>query len=387
MQPAVSDSNLPENPLPRPPARLTIVSHSMGAGGAERLVSILAAEWATRGREVTLITLEAEGSDFYDLPTSVHRIGLALSGRSSGLWAALCNNWSRVSALRRHIRASRADVVISFVDNSNLLTLLATALSRQSVVVCEQVHPGHHPIGPVRSCLRKVLYPRARAVVVQTEQIREWMREHVQGSSLYVIPNPVLPCHAADVMDAASPEALQRAMVSMGRLVPQKGFDLLLRAFASCAEGHPEWVLQIMGEGPEEEALRTLASELGIAERVHFLGLVKKPHIVFHRSEFFVLPSRFEGLPNALSEAMACGLAAVAFDCPSGPRDVIRHGVDGLLVPPENVEALGEALDRLMSDGAERKRLGLCAPAVVDRFSVERVVRMWDSVLMAATAV
>ncbi len=178
----------------------------------------------------------------------------------------------------------------------------------------------------------------------------------------------------------------RHTLVAMGRLVPQKGFDLLLRAFAQCAATYSDWTLRLLGEGAEEKNLRALASELGIGDQVEFAGLVRNAHVVLHRADLFVLSSRFEGMPNALLEAMACGLPVVSFDCPSGPRDVIRHGVDGLLVPPENVEDLATALDQLMSSESERKRLGSSARAVVERFSLERVLRMWDEALTAAIA-
>lgn len=385
MQPAQLEFPVVDDRQPFGPRRIATISHSMGAGGAERLVSILAREWASLGRDVTVITIESRDEDFYELPDSVHRVGLGLSGGSSGLCQAVLSNWCRINTLRHHIRISGAEAVVSFVDNSNLLTLLATAISwrRPRVVVCEQVHPLHHPIGRGRSYSRRLLYPRADAVVVQTDEIRGWVQRHVPGAKLHVIPNPVPPCQGG--ADAIDLDIDGPAVVAMGRLVPQKGFDLLLRAFAHCASWHPRWLLLIIGEGPEEKRLRALASHLRVGDRLRLLGIVKNPHAVLHRAELFVLSSRFEGMPNALLEAMACGLPAVAFDCPSGPAEVIRHEVDGLLVPREDVVALAGALDRLMSDESERKRLASRAREVVERFSVRRIVRMWDHVLARVT--
>lgn len=372
-------------PLRKPPTRLALVVHSLGAGGAERTASILAGSWAGDGREVTLITLAARSTDFYVVPQTVLRIGLGLSGESKDLWAALRNNLSRLAALRRSIVACRAEVVVSFVESTNLLTLLSTVGTGKAVVVSEQVHPQYHPIGLARSILRRWLYPRANAVVVQTEQIGNWMREHVPGSRLSVIPNPVRPC-PGDALESESPSR-QPTIIAIGRLVPQKGFDLLLQAFARAVAGHHHaWMLRLIGDGPEKEGLSTLASELGIADRVELTGLVRNPGIFLRRADLFVLSSRFEGMPNVLLEAMACGLPVVSFDCPSGPRDVIRHEVDGLLVPAGDVESLAAALDRLMSSESERRRLGACAKEVVERFSVERVSQMWDDALSTAVA-
>jgi glycosyltransferase involved in cell wall biosynthesis len=143
----------------------------------------------------------------------------------------------------------------------------------------------------------------------------------------------------------------------MGRLHPQKGFDLLLEAFSRIKDQYPDWSLTILGDGPLREQIESLRDELGLKGRVHLPGAVKNPHQVLKQAELFVLSSRREGFSLALLDAMSYGLPVVAFDCRSGPREIIRDGVDGVLVPPEDVGAMAEALGRLMSDESERNRL------------------------------
>jgi glycosyltransferase involved in cell wall biosynthesis len=164
----------------------------------------------------------------------------------------------------------------------------------------------------------------------------------------------------------------------MGRLEREKGIDFLLHAFSRVAPLHPSWSLEIWGEGPQQSLLEELASKLNLNERVRFRGFTHNPFQVMQGSDLFVLPSRFDGFPNVLLEALACGLPIVSFDCPFGPGQIIRHGVDGVLLPPEDVGALIAALDRLMGDDDLRLRLARNAPDVTQRFSVSKIMGMWE---------
>jgi len=172
--------------------------------------------------------------------------------------------------------------------------------------------------------------------------------------------------------------------VAMGRLGFEKGFDLLLLAFALCFERYPDWTLRLVGQGAEQPRLQNLAEQLGIKHAVRFEPVTKEPERVLHESDLFVLSSRTEGFPMVLLEAMACGLPVVSFDCSSGPREMIRDGIDGLLVPPEDVGALAAAMATLMGDELERQRLAKRAVEVAERFSLPRVMGMWTEVFAKA---
>lgn len=365
--------------------RLTLIIPTLRVGGAQRVLSLMANDWAAKGHVITLITLDTATADFYLLHRNVERVGLGLMVVSGHARTAdrLRNMVRRLSRLRQTIRDSHPEAIISFGDRMNLLTLLASLRLEVPVIVAERTAPTYHAIGWFWSGLRRLLYPLASAVVVQTDEVRRCVQGWMRKGLVYTIPNPV---------ERPTPERVEEAhtvpgyrLITMGRLTPKKGFDLLLRAFARCAKNHPQWSLVMLGDGEDRENLQALARHLWIDDRVCFPGTVRQPASLLRQGDLFVLSSQYEGFPNALLEAMACGLPVISSDCPSGPRAIIRHGIDGVLVPSNDVNALAAAMDRLMSDDVERQRLASRAVDVIERFSVEKVMAQWETVLQAVT--
>ena len=360
--------------------RLTLVISSLQAGGAERVLSLMANYWAERSwAEITLLTIAGPPSaTFYPLHPAVAFNPLGIDGASHNPIRELANNNLRLQVLRTAIRESDPHVVISFLDRANILTLLATVGLGLPVVVAERIDPRHRVLGNSWKMLRQMLYPQAARVVVQTEAARNYFPPHIRSRCL-VIPNPVREVHPFPVNK-------ERVILAMGRLERQKGFDLLLEAFARVAPNHPDWVLEIWGQGPLRAELEAQGKALGLNERLRLPGVTLQPDAQMARASLFVLASRYEGFPNVLCEAMACGLPVLSFDCPSGPRDIIQDGVNGVLVPPGDVAALASALDRLLSDESTRARLAARAPEISNRFSVTKVMSTWEALVQELSA-
>lgn len=339
-------------------------------------MSTLANHWSKRGHQVTLITLNPFVEDFYMLADKVQRIRLQRAqaqGKTHGTLEAV----KVASRLRRALKQSDPDIVLSFVDITNVFTLLATVRLSVPVVISERTDPLCHELPRGRSFLRRSTYRRAAALVVQTKSVSRWASAYVRAQRIHVIPNPVRP---PDVFPSDELPRLPSSpfVVTVGRLEREKGIDLLIEAFALCLKSNPTWNLVILGKGQEEENLIQLAGKLGVKSRVLFPGAIQGVDAVLRRANLFVLPSRVEGFPNALVEAMATGLPVISTDCPSGPGEIITDGVDGILVEVDDVQGLYLAMNRLMSDSDLAGTLSGQAKKVKQRFSLETISEQWE---------
>jgi glycosyltransferase involved in cell wall biosynthesis len=326
---------------------------------------------------VTLITLDHANTDVFAVDSRVNRVGLGLMSDSAHRVQGLWNNLKRVRKVREAIRAAETQIAVSLTDKMNIVTLLACRPLQVPVVISERSDPGQQDLGRIWEWLRRRSYPRCRAAVVQTESVAKQLQALVGADRVHVIPNGV----KSPSQTWEDHRSLPPRILAVGRLSHEKGFDLLIRAFARLAEGHGDWELLIAGEGQQRSSLERLAVELRVAERVSLPGWVDSPNQLLCSSRVFVLPSRYEGFPNALLEAMASGAPVVSFDCESGPREIIRHNINGLLAPAEDVPALASGIERLMTDDSLRVRLGQQAREVVERFSEESYFDRWDQVL------
>ena len=367
--------------LPRADAEkrtILLVIGSLQGGGAERQMSVMANYWVAKGWTVMMATWSgSEAADFFTLDSRVVR--LSLSNPSGGRHVSrIRQNVERILRLRRLLVRTAPDVTLSFLTESNVLTILAAVGTGANVAVGERVHPALYTALP-RSWrwLRRLLYARANTVAAQTEDAAQWLRRYCR-TPVFVVPNALrdLPPATDEKSDL---------ILAVGRLAHQKGFDLLLRAFAQIAARFPGWRLAIVGEGEDRGSLTRLSEELRVADRVELVGQSSDVDSWMARAGLVVQPSRFEGFPNVVLESMALGAAVISADCLSGPSVLIQDRVNGRLVPVEDVDGLAQAMAELLSGPDERVRLGREARRVRERYRQDIVMEQWEACLFRST--
>ena len=333
------------------------------AGGVERFVCALANDLAREGMEVAVGSVSTRRASVrYPLDSSVRVLtgeegrlfsdnGEAAS-RLGRAWHLLRTQWRIGRSLARLIRSHQPDVVVL-----NGLTTACSVLALDRRFTARTICCDHNHFS-ARSALwqrlRRWLYPKVGAVVSLTEADAPRFRA--------INPRTQVIYNAASLRADAPALPANGVVLAVGRHVAQKGFDLLLKACVIVAKAVPQARLRIVGDGPLRPAHERMAQALGVAGRVEWLAPTAQIERYFREADVFVLSSRYEGMPIALLEAQAMGVASVAFDCPTGPREILTEKT-GRLAPPGDVEALAAALIELLSSAQLRAQMGQAAIA------------------------
>lgn len=353
---------------------IAIVISGLGAGGAEIVVTQVAAHWITQGNRVSILAFDTPDDPiFHPMPkeAEIQRLGLFPQQRHFGAYVAIPRKLAR---LRRVIKRDRPDVVVSFLTKNNLLALMATIGTSIPVICSERNNPERQHAHPFWNAALKLGYRRAALIICQTNAVKRCFPLAVRPK-IKVISNPIRS--PGNPGEGSAPPRI----VAVGRLTHQKGFDILLAAFAQLHRQFPDWQLDIWGEGADRPDLERLIRTLGLEGRAALRGVSPRPGSWVEGADIFVLSSRYEGFGNALGEAMAAGLPVVSTLCDFGTDEMVADGYDGLLVATEDPAALAQGMARLMNDAPLRERLGRAAAIAARRFAPENVLPQWDDAL------
>jgi len=356
--------------------RITCVIGTLGGGGAERVMTYLCGGLAARGHEVTLLTLDDSVPDFYSVPSGVTRVRVNLpTFKKAGFLGGLTRLWKMTQAVRR----TRPDVLISFMTISVLASCL---LLRVPAVYADHLDVRFLAYSRKWQILRDFLLRHARTVTVLSERDRQFILRYHPKWKPAVVYNPALPPQGERLERPEFMAADKKYVIAVGRLVKQKGFDRLLKAWRLVCGGLPDWRLAVIGAGEDEAELKHLAGELGVLSSVQFVPPVKGLQAVYQSADLYAMSSRAEGFPMVLLEAMAAGVPAVSFNC-TGPDVIIRGGVDGFLVQQDDTDGLAAKLTELMQNGEMRVRFGRKAREVTERFSLEKYLTAYENLCLS----
>jgi glycosyltransferase involved in cell wall biosynthesis len=280
--------------------------------------------------------------------------------------------------LRRKIREIEPDAVLSFLTQTNVATVLATRGLDTHTVISERNDPRLQRQRFRVEFLRRVCYRWADVVTANSKGALAPLEAFVPSHKLAFLPNPLAAAPSSETAAFTAP-----TVITVGRLVEQKGIDVLLDAWAKVVAELPDWRLALVGDGPLTGELKEQARKLGVADSIDWIGHVSDPFPFLRGAKFFVMTSRFEGTPNALLEAMACGLPAVVSDASPGPCELIGSGdgAAGVIVPVEDASATADAIIRLARDETLRRRLGLVARERVRAHDADQAIDVWLKLL------
>ena len=343
--------------------KFVIFDGTLMQGGAERVISILSHYMIEKGYPVEILLLY-DREIFYDIDP---RARITIVERECGT-----RNFFKCFIWIRKFFAEHAKIVISFLAPFNILALTAHLGLDSKIVVADRNDPRFIPSNKIVRALRDFSYRFADGVVVQTSHNKKYFSNAVQKKSA-VIFNPI---DLGEKAGLALKTLKKNKIVSVGRLMPQKNQKMLIDAFATVSKTYPQYELFIYGDGPERQAIEDLAKERNIADKVHMPGSVKDVFDQIADAELFVLSSNYEGMPNALIEAMCLGLPCITTNV-SGAEDLIQRGVNGDIVEVDNTEELVRKMIELLGDGERRDRYAKAAIKLNQKLNTKAIMDQW----------
>lgn len=349
------------------------------AGGVERMSSLIMNEMVKRGHVLEFVTLDKpEAISFYKLDNQInwHKLNIGNPNQK----ASLKERFQRILALRDIIKHFKPDIVLAFQEASFLSTKLASIGLRVPVIAAERNSPSRFNFMDVsKRQFAFWSFRFAKLITIQCESFRNYYPRSL-GSKIHTIPNPIFPVNIEK-------SEKQNIILSVGRLEYQKNFQSLILAFSKIASQYPEWTLIIIGEGDDRKKLETLISKYNLGTQVSLSGALKDLSLYYRAAKIFCLPSRWEGFPNALGEALAYGLPCVGFGDCDGVRDLIQNGKNGLLAEGNgDVDSLTKILHNLIMNEKLRDEMSHNAIQSIQAYEPSAILDQWESLLREASA-
>ncbi len=354
---------------------------TMERGGAERVIALLANEFS-KENDVSILTL-TRSEDAYKLEPKVKRLRVDDTNyKADNRFRKITRKLSiaRLRKLKKLIISEKPDIIISFLPEPSLRLMFLSKISRRIKNVPKIISIRNDPekefSNPIIRGVMETLYKDADGMVYQTDDAKKFFEHIIKTKHQVIIQNPIDPTM---LVEPKKDEQRKSIIISVGRLEEQKNQEMLVRAFASTLKKKEHsYLLKIYGEGSLRRHLQELIDELKISDRAFLMGQVNNVSEELNEAKIFVLSSRYEGMPNALIEAMAMGLPCISTDCPcGGPRSIIENGESGILVKNENQDELAYAICKLIDNKNMRDKFSKEALLIREKNSLKRVKKRW----------
>ncbi|WP_278462972.1 glycosyltransferase family 4 protein [Thomasclavelia spiroformis] len=351
---------------------ITVFIGGISGGGAERVACNLANYLVDKGNEVKLLTM-SDTPNSYGLKTSVERNNLLKENERSN---KVFENLRRYFRLKKYIKQHPNDIYIVFLPVTICLLLHFSKKINGPIIATERNDPKKY--SKIQQVLLQYYANKADKWIFQTEEASEWYSRKVRQS--VVIPNAINPDFLVDI---ETPKKLDNVIVAVGRLNKQKNYKLLIDSFDVVVKSHPDYKLKIYGKGPLEQELREYANGKKCAQKIEFCGYVNNMKERLVEAKIYVISSDYEGMPNALMEAMAVGLPCISTDCPcGGPRFLIKDHENGILVPVNDINKMSLAINELIENEELRKQFSIRAREIKEMLSPDKIYQQWESVIL-----
>lgn len=349
----------------------------MGGGGAERVMATIANNLCLE-HEVMLVSMtDAESFYALDPRVTVYALGQKINRKNTvtKLITGAIGGVKAFFRLKKKIKKWKPDVMLSFLTEANLISILLKMLGVNCrVVISERNDPTAR--GKLNRWFERNFYHKADAVVCQSEAVINFFKDK-HRHKITVIPNPI----AASAIPSRFEGERRHMVVGVGRLDPQKNFEMLIRAFSRLPEKFSDYTLEIYGGGPLEEKLNALIEEKGLPDRATLMGVKKNVMHYISDAALYVMSSNYEGFPNALAEAMATGLPVISTDFSTGVAADIVKEENGIVIPVGDEDALLAAMEKMLSQKDKWEKMSVENRKLLDTLSEERVIKMWKSAL------
>ncbi len=349
--------------------KISFLVVNLGCGGVERTVSYLSEYFAIQGEDVSIICISDE--QFYEISEKVKLIKLNIPSACNGTVDRIRKMFLRCIRIFEVLKTERPDCLFCLDAEMIRYIYWQHKFRKFKLITSERNNPLMD--SEKKKQVKYKSFKNSDGIVFQTDRARSCFPKEIAEKGI-VIPNAVGNEY---VFKVRRPVERRKVITAAGRLTKQKDYPTLLKAFSIFYKNHPDYILEIYGKGEELDNLKDMVFQFRLNDVVQFKGAVKDIVSPIASSSCYVMSSLYEGMPNALMEAMAVGAPCVSTDCPFGPRELIENGKDGLLVPVGDVEALAKAMNRIVEEKELAEKCGNSARTIITRQSIDKISRLY----------